>query len=79
MVNTTIGTDDHTEKLILTIVKSMQPITDDDIHLEYNEISEEELSFKELKDRLKSMKQLEKIGETFVDFAPKEIWQVKEE
>ena len=79
MVNTTIGTDDHTEKLILTIVKSMQPITDDDIHLEYNEISEEELSFKELKDRLKSMKQLEKIGETFVDFAPKAIWQVKEE
>ena len=79
MVNTTIGTDDHTEKLILTIVKSMQPITDDDIHLEYNEISEEELSFKELKDRLKNMKQLEKIGETFVDYASKEIWQVKEE
>ena len=79
MVNATIEKDDHTEKLILTIVKSMQPITDDDIHLEFNEISEEELSFKELKDRLKSMKQLEKIGETFVDFAPKEIWQVKEE
>ena len=79
MVNTTIGTDDHTEKLILTIVKSMQPITDDDLHQKYNEISEEELSFKELKDRLKNMKQLEKIGESFVDFAPKEIWQVKEE
>jgi hypothetical protein len=57
----------------------MQPITDDDIHLEYNEISEEGLSFKELKDRLKTIKQLVKIGETFVDFAPKEIWQVKEE
>jgi hypothetical protein len=79
MVNATTEKDDHTEKLILTIVKSMQPITDDDIHLEFNEISEEELSFKELKDRLKSMKQLEKIGETFVDFDPKEIWQVKEE
>lgn len=70
---------DQAEKLILTIVKSMQPITDDDIHLEFNEISEEELSFKELKDRLNSMKQLEKIGETFVDFTPKEIFQVKEE
>lgn len=79
MVNATIEKDDHTEKLILAIVKSLQPITDDDIHLEYNEISEEELSFKELQDRLKNMKQLEKIGETFVDFAPKEIWQVKEE
>ena len=79
MVNATIEKDDHTEKLILARVKSLQPITDDDIHLEYNEISEEELSFKELKDRLKNMKQLEKIGETFVDFAPKEIWQVKED
>ena len=79
MVNATIEKDDHAEKLILTIVKSMQPITDDDIHLEFNEMSEEGLSFKELKNRLKSMKQLEKIGETLVDYAPKEIWQVKEE
>ena len=79
MVNATTQKDDHAEKLILNIVKSMQPITDDDIHLEFNEISEKELSFKELKDRLNRMKQLEKIGETLVDFTPKEIWQVKEE
>jgi hypothetical protein len=32
-----------------------------------------------LKNRIKKMKQLEKIGETLVDFTPKEIWQVKEE
>ena len=49
------------------------------IHQKYNEISEEELSFKELKDRLRSIKQLEKIGEILVDYTPKEIWQVKEE
>ena len=41
-----IQKDDHTEKLILTIVKSLQPVTDDDIYLEYNEISEEEISLK---------------------------------
>jgi hypothetical protein len=57
----------------------MQPITDDDIHLEYNEISKEELTSKELRNRLRNMKQLEKIGETLVDYTPKEIWQVKEE
>ena len=55
---------DQAEKLILTIVKSLQPVTDDDIFLEYNEISGQELSFKELKDRLKRNKKLEKIGET---------------
>ena len=74
-----IQNDDHAEKLILTIVKSLQPVTDDDIYLEYNEISERELSFKEIKDRLKTMKKLEKIGETFVDYDEKAIWQVKEE
>ena len=69
---------DHAEKLILTIVKSLQPVTDDDIFLEYNEISEQELSFKELKDRLKRNKKLEKIGETLADYSTKGIWQVKE-
>lgn len=79
MVNATTEKDDHTKKLILTIVKSMQPITDDDLHQKYNEISEEGLSFKELRNRLRSIKQLEKIGEILVDYTPKEIWQVKEE
>jgi hypothetical protein len=74
-----IQKDDQAEKLILTIVKSLQPVTDDDIYLEYNEITEQELSFKEIKDRLKSMKKLETIGETFVGYDEKEIWQVKEE
>ena len=74
-----IQKDDQAEKLILTIVKSLQPVTDDDIYLEYNEITEQELRFKEIKDRLKSMKKLEKIGETFVGYDEKEIWQVKEE
>ena len=78
-MKTSIQNDDHTEQLILTIVKSLQPITDDDIYLEYNEISERELSFKEIKDQLKKMKKLEKIGETFVGYDAKEIWQVKEE
>lgn len=79
MVNATTEKSDHAEKLILTIVKSMQPITDNDLHQKYNEISEEELSSKELRNRLRNMKQLEKIGETLVDYTPKEIWQVKEE
>ena len=74
-----IQKDDQAEKLILTIVKSLQPVTDDDIYLEYNEITEQELRFKEIKDRLKSMKKLEKIKETFVGYDEKEIWQVKEE
>lgn len=69
---------DQAEKLILTIVKSLQPVTDDDIYLEYNEVSARELSFKELKDRLKKNKKLEKIGETLVDYNTKGIWHVKE-
>lgn len=68
----------HSEKLILAIVKSMQPLTDDDIYLEYNEISEQELSFNELKERLKRNIKLEKIGETLVGFKTKGIWQAKE-
>ena len=54
-----IQNDDHAEKLILTIVKSLQPVTDDDIYLEYNEISERELSFKEIKDRLDNLFDIE--------------------
>ena len=69
---------DQAEKLILTIVKSLQPVTDDDIFLEYNEISGQELSFKKLKDRLKRNEKLEKIGEIFMDYNTKGIWQVKE-
>jgi hypothetical protein len=78
-MKTSIQNDDHAKELILTIVKSLQPVTDDDIYLEYNEISEQELSFNEIKDKLKKMKKLEKIGETFVGYDAKEIWQVKEE
>jgi hypothetical protein len=79
LTNTSNKKDVRTEKIILTIVKMMQPITDDNIYLEFNEINEQKLSFKEIKDRLKKMKQLEKIGETLVDYNEREIWQVKEE
>jgi hypothetical protein len=77
-VNPRIQKDDRTEKLIITIIKLLQPVTDEDIYLEYNEISEQEISLKELKERLKKITQLEKIGETNIDYNTKEIWQVKE-
>jgi hypothetical protein len=79
LVNARNKRDDRTEKLIIAIVKLLQPVTDEDIYLEYNEVSEQEISLKKLKERLKKITQLEKIGETNIDYDAKEIWQVKEE
>lgn len=72
---------DHPEKLIITIVKALQPVTDDDIYLEYNELREEELTLKDIQDRLQRlqrMRQVEKIGETRINHATHSIWQLME-
>jgi hypothetical protein len=69
----------YPEKQILAIVKSLQPVTDEEICSKYNERYKQVLDFKELRDRLERMKELERIGTIMIGEGTKGIWQVKEE